>query len=223
MACVWREREKEREREEREREERERLSQTVCQNCEMHYLPAWARWLLNEILTGHWEHRFLIQLQWCVCEKKTSIQTVWRWWERESGEDEWVKSRQKIERERKKREFLWRIVCVWEKTIIQTVWRWWERESGEDEWVKSRQKIERERKKIEFWRIVVWHFSWLPMPCTGHTHPHATSEPWHLGQFAMSPMCQSRLTLLAGKTISTPKKKILVTSDASVSAQSNLS
>jgi len=39
----------------------------------------------------------------------------------------------------------------------------------------------------------------------GHTHPHATSEPWRLGQFGTSPMCQSRLTLLAGKTISTPK------------------
>ncbi len=215
--CV-RERERKRERE----KERERLSQTVCQNCEMHYLPAWARWLLNEILTGHWEHRFLIQLQWCVCEKKTSIQTVWRWWERESGEDEWVKSRQKIERERKKREFLWRIVCVWEKTIIQTVWRWWERESGEDEWVKSRQKIERERKKIEFWRIVVWHFSWLPMPCTDtpiltqHLSPGTLdSLPWVPCASLDSPSWQARQSPLQ-------RKKILVTSDASVSAQSNL-
>ncbi len=206
--CV-RERERKRERErEREREkERERLSQTVCQNCEMHYLPAWARWLLNEILTGHWEHRFLIQLQWCVCEKKTSIQTVWRWWERESGEDEWVKSRQKIERERKKREFLWRIVCVWEKNkhpdglkmVREGKWRGWMSEIETENW--EREKKYRVLTNCSLALLLVTH------AMHRHTHPHATSEPWHLGQFAMSPMCQSRLTLLAGKTISTPKKK----------------
>lgn len=51
----------------------------------------------------------------------------------------------------------------------------------------------------------------------GHTHPHATSEPWRLGQFGMSPMCQFQLTFLAGKTTFT-SENVCVTSDGSIKA-----
>ncbi len=105
----------------------------------------------------------------------------------------------------------------------------WERESGEDEWVKSRQskrkraeKREREKEREFLWRIVVWHFSWLPMPCTDtpiltlHLSPGASdSLAWVPCASLDSPSWQARKSPLQ-------RKKILVTSDASVSAQSNL-
>lgn len=81
---------------------------------------------------------------------------------------------------------------------------------------------ERGRRGKLLWRIVVWHFSWLPMPCTDtpiltlHLSPGASdSLAWVPCASLDSPSWQSRQSRLQSK-------KILVTSDASVDAQSNL-
>ncbi len=196
--CVW-ERERERERERK----RERDCLRLCvRTVKLHYLPAWARWLLNEILTGHWEHRFWFSSSG-VCVRKKQASRRSEDGEREKVErmNEWNRDRKSRERER--REFLWRIVCVWEKNkhpdglkmVREGKWRGMS-EIETENW--EREKKYRVLMNCSLALLLVTH------AMHGHTHPHATSEPWHLGQFAMSPMCHSRLTLLAGKTISTP-------------------